>query len=180
MERPERQFIREGSDELDILSAVWIVACNDENSIMLYEDLRFRLGLPTDYDLKKLVLGRGEMFRRGVPSSRLEAWKKRVIGKKNFPSWVLAMDSEKTQIDAIGALEPDDAFRSQWRTRKNADRSSIEVIEWGVRHIDRLRKARLEVHEQTAKRWEVWLVAAVSVINIAVTVILALTQSGCT
>ena len=176
MKRMKRQFVIEGPDELDILSAIWILACNDENPIMTCEGIRFRLGLPEDYDVKQLVLGRGEMFRRGVPSRRLERWKQQMIEGKHCPSWVREMDDEEARQKAIMALTPDDVFRSQFRAHSDAPRSPIEIIDWGLQHIDRLRKARLEARGQTAKSWQMWLVFAVSVINITVTVILALTK----
>jgi hypothetical protein len=62
-------------DKFDILSAVWVLVCNDQGSIMTYNGIKYRLKLPTDYNIKSLVEERGELFRPGVPSERLEDWK---------------------------------------------------------------------------------------------------------
>ena len=42
----------------------------------------------------------------------------------------------------------DDVFRSQFRTEKDALPSSLEVLSWGLQHIERLRKANLEAREE--------------------------------
>lgn len=39
-------------DGFDILSAVWLFACNDENPIITYEGLRHRLNLDSTSDVK--------------------------------------------------------------------------------------------------------------------------------
>ncbi len=40
---------------------------------------------------------------------------------------------------------------------------------WGLEHIDRLRKARLEARDPSVKSWQLWLVFAVGVLNIVAT-----------
>src|SRR5947207_4524008 len=62
-------------DTFDVLSATWVCACNDENSIITFEGIRHRLNLGPSFDIKGLIQSRGDLFRRTVPSRRLEAWK---------------------------------------------------------------------------------------------------------
>jgi len=141
-----------GPDELDILSAIWILACNDENPIITYEGIKYRLGLPADYDVKSLIQSRGEMFRRGVPSRRLEGWKQIMLTGKHLPSWIRDIENESSRKATIEALTPEDVFRNQFRAEADAPRSPIEIIKWGLEHIDRLRKADVEAREEKVKR----------------------------
>jgi hypothetical protein len=67
-----RHRAKNNQDKFDILSALWVLACNDPISIMSYNGIRYRLKLPDDYDIESLVEERGELFRPGVPSRRLE------------------------------------------------------------------------------------------------------------
>ena len=83
--KQSRVAIRE-PDVFDILSATWILACNDENPIMTYEGIRYRLNLPKDYDIRKLIQSRGELFRRGVPYYRLRECKQQMLERKRLPS----------------------------------------------------------------------------------------------
>lgn len=171
MKKKKRIAIR--SDEFDILSATWILSCNDENPSMSYEGIRYRLGLPTDYDIKGLIQSHGELFRKGIPRHRLEGWKDQMRLGKHLPAWMREIDDEITRKAKVEALDPEDIFRSQFRTEYDAPQSPVEVIDWGLQHIDRLRKANLEYREQTAKRWEIWLVFSVSIINIIVSILIA-------
>jgi len=75
-------------DKLDIVSAIWILACNDENPIITYEGIRYRLGLRNDFNVKHLVQARGEMFRRGIPAPLLQSWKEDMLAGKHLPSWI--------------------------------------------------------------------------------------------
>lgn len=171
MKKKKRIAIK--SDEFDILSATWILSCNDENPSMSYEGIRCRLGLPTDYDIKGLIQRHGELFRKGVPRPRLEWWKDQMRLGKHLPAWIREIDDEITRKNLVEALSPDDIFRSQFRTANEAPQSPVEIIDWGLQHIDRLRKANFEYREQTAKRWEIWLVFLVSIINIIVSIFIA-------
>jgi hypothetical protein len=74
------------------------------------------------------------------------------------------------QQDMINALGPEDGFRSQFRTDDDAKRSEVAVIEWGLNHIERLRKARSEAREATAKSWQVMMVFATSLLGVVATI----------
>jgi hypothetical protein len=142
-----------GADDFDILSAIWILACNDENPMITYEGITYRLGLPPEFDVKGLVRGRGEMFRAKVPDRRLAAWKQQLRAGRHQPSWLKDIGDPELRRQRIDALTHHDAFRSQFRAEEGAQRSPIEVLEWGLEHIDRLRKAAAEDQEGRLKRW---------------------------
>ena len=59
-----------------------------------------------------------------------------------------------------------DVFRSQFRTNTNAEKSSIDIIKWGLEHLDRLRKAKVDARDASAKKWQMWLVFWVSVVGV--------------
>ncbi len=173
MPQQNRAIIKE-PDAFGILSAIWVLACNDESEIMTYEGIWHRLNLPKDFDVKGLIQSHGELFRRGLPRYRLREWKEAMLAGHRRPSWILDIEDPGVQKQTIEGLTSDDVFRSQFRAEKDAPRSSIEIIDWGLQHIDRLRKASLEAHEQSAKSWQMWLVFGVSILNIIVAVIIAL------
>lgn len=153
-------------DEFAILTATWILASNDENPLMTYKSVIYRLDLPENYELKKLINSRGELFRRGVRSQRLEDWKFKMISNSSSrPSWMRALGDEAQQKAAINALTPDDIFRSQFRATKDSEKSPIEIIDWGLQHIERLRKASIESRDQYAKSTEVRWVLVVSMLS---------------
>ena len=167
--KQNRMAIRE-PDIFDILSAAWILASNDENPIMTYEGITQRLNLPKEFDVRKLIQCRGELFRRGVSYYRLREWKQQMLEGKHLPSWIEDIEDETARKKRIQSLSYDDVFRSQFRAQRDAPRSEVQIIEWGLQHIDRLRKANVEAQEQTAKSWQMWLLFAVSILNTALAV----------
>ena len=163
----------DGVDDFDILSAVWILANNDETAIITYEGILFRLDLPSTCDIRGLIARRGELFRRTVSDSRLADWKKDMVARPNGrPSWIKYLRTEDDQLQAINSITPHDVFRSQFRTGRDAERSSVEVLNWGLQHIDRLRKARIESQDLSAKKTQVsvvmWIGIAGLVLQIAI------------
>ncbi len=172
-----RQRSKDNRDRFDVLSALWVLTCNDPISIMTYRGIKYRLNLPTDYDVKSLVEERGELFRPKVPTSRLKEWKTAMrskVGKR--PAWIRDLGDETLQLRAIEELSVDDVFRSQFRirtegTEEDVPPSTLEIIDWGLQHIERLRKANLEAREEVIKRWQLWSVILLSVINIVATLL---------
>lgn len=159
-------------EDFDTLCSIWIIACNDENPIITYEGITYRLNLPDKYDIRGLVKCHGELFRRSVPKRRLDEWKIEMRQNRHLPSWI--RDEEPTKRpELIEALSPDDVFRSQFRAENDAPKSSIEIVDWGLRHIERLKDAQLEAREGIAKSWQMWLVFIVGLLNIFATVISA-------
>jgi hypothetical protein len=161
-------------DVFDVLSATWVMACNDEQPIMTYEGIRHRLNLGTDFDVRALIESRGDLFRRGVSDRRLSAWKDVMRGGRHLPSWVRDIQEEELRRRTIDELTIHDVFRSQFRVGDAAPKSSLEVIDWGLQHIDRLRKASFEARDKSAKSWQMWLVFGASLLNIAATIVAAL------
>jgi hypothetical protein len=173
MKNQKRITIKE-PDVFDILSATWILASNDENEIITYEGIKDRLNLPANYNIKVLIQSRGDLFRKGVPAHRLREWKDEMHTGYHLPAWIIDIDDATEKKNAIENLTPADVFRSQFRAGKDSPQSPIEIINWGLEHIDRLRKASVDAKGQSAKRWEIWVVFAISIINIIVTVVVAL------
>lgn len=146
------------SDDYDILSAIWILASNDDNPIITHKGIKYRLGLPDDYDVRGLVRSRAELFRDGIPAQRLAEWKQVLRTGKHLPSWIRDIEDKDVQKTTIDSLAPDDAFRSQFRAERDALRSPIEIIDWGLQHIDRLRKSTVETREEKIRRWtSMWI-----------------------
>jgi hypothetical protein len=97
--------------------------------------------------LRELVRSNGSLFRRGVLENWLDDWKQRIIEKRLYPTWVRAMPEAKRE-GAIRNIRSDDVFRSQFRTEREAKPSALEVITWGLGHIDRLYQAEIDIREK--------------------------------
>jgi hypothetical protein len=156
-------------DEYAILSAVWIIACNDDTASITYQGLLHRLNRPPDYDIQGLVREHPELFRQGMNERWLEQWKAEMRDGKNMPGFIREAEP-KLQAKMIDSLGPKDGFRPQFRAGRDAKRSEVPVIEWGLNHIERLRKARTEAREATAKSWQLWLVFATSLLGVVATI----------
>jgi hypothetical protein len=139
-------------DEGGVLSAIWILASNDENPIMTYRYLRLRLDLSDSCNVEELIKKHPELFRPGIPSWRLEGWKSKLLSGDKLPVWLKAIESEEEQKKKIGSLTSEDIFRSQFRADSDSPKSPIELIEWGLQHIERLRKAKIE-QKETKQKW---------------------------
>lgn len=161
-------------DVFDVLSAAWVMACNDENPIITYEGIRQRLNLPSSFDMRSLIGARGDLFRRGVSQRRLGAWKDVMRTGKHLPNWIREIEDLDLRRRTIDELTVDSVFRSQFRTEDGAQRSSLEVIDWGLQHIDRLRKATFEARDKSAKSWQMWLVFATGILSIIATIAVAI------
>lgn len=153
-------------DDLDVVSAIWILASNDENPLISYRGLVYRLGLPDQYDLKAVVKSRPELFRLGAGEEQLNSWKTEMRSGRRLPGWIKAIEDRDMRLTAINAINKDDVFRSQFRARIGAEKSQIEIIKWGLEHLDRLRKAKAEARDASAKKWQMWLVFWVSLIGV--------------
>ncbi len=153
-------------EELDIVSAIWVMANNDENHLITYRGIIHRLELPSDYDVKGLVRSRGELFRPGVQQWILNDWKSDMLGGKSLPIWIRDVKDKNEQAKMIHQLTPDDVFRSQFRARKDAAKAELSVIDWGLQHIERLRKSRLESSDARQKSIQSWIIIFTSAVNI--------------
>jgi hypothetical protein len=146
------------SEKLDILSSIWILSCNDENPQITYEGIKYRLGLPDNFDVKALVHSRSELFRKHTTQMLLNSWKVDMLNNKRLPSWIKDVEDKEQRKQIINALTIEDIFRSQFRAEANSPRSKIEIINWGLQHINRLRKAELDVkHEKMRIFSSIWI-----------------------
>lgn len=91
---------------------------------------------------------------------------------RHLPAWVREVDDEARKAATMDALSADDVFRSQFRAEADAPRSPIEIIDWGIQHIDRLRKAGVEAREEKFK-WLTGLTLPLLSMIIALTAILS-------
>jgi hypothetical protein len=158
-------------EELDLISAVWILASNDENHLVTFEGIRERLGLDASADVRALVLKRRELFRPGAPPGELDSWKVAMRAGSRVPTWIKLIADSEEKKRAIEDLSDRDVFRSQFRVGTGAPVSQIEVVTWGLEHLDRIRKGRIASREASAKSWQMWLVFAVAVANIIISLI---------
>ena len=142
---------------VDVLSATWVFSCNDENPIITYKGISHRLNLSPSFDVKDLVRSRGDLFRSGVRHGRLEAWKQEMLADRHVPRWIREITDEPLRKRTIDALTEDDVFRSQFRAGSGAPPSPIEIINWGLEHIERLRKANYEQRDKSAKTYQQYL-----------------------
>lgn len=171
MSREAKNIVSE-PDDIDIVSAIWVMASNDENPMITYEGIRYRMGLPDSYDVRGLVRKKPELFRHGVSSSRLANWKNQMRIGKSLPSWIREIENPQERTSIIDSLATSDIFRSQFRTEADSPRSSLEVIDWGLQHIDRLRKARTEARTARNTNLQLWSVIILGILNIVATVAL--------
>ncbi len=158
-------------DLFDVLSAAWVMASNDENALMTYESIKKRLNLTPDYPIKEIIGARGDLFRKGVNRPRLDKWREEMLVGGNLPSWIRDIENPEDRQNRINNLTPDDVFRSQFRAKAGAPKSDIKIIDWGLLHINRLRRAYLEAREMRMNRWQLWLVSIGVVVNVILTLV---------
>ena len=144
--------------------------------MITYKGLAFRLGIEEPY-ARQLVASRPELFRQGLPLRRLEVWKKQLADGRHWPSWLLALPEAERQ-SAADKLTPDDCFRSQFRAEEGAARSGLDIIEWGLKHLDRVRSTMVKYDQGIAKSWQMWIAAGLTAANIIIQLALAAAKSG--
>jgi hypothetical protein len=153
----------ERPDDFDILSATWIMSCNDENPIITYRGIAFRICCDEDR-AKSLVRSRPELFRPGAPSNRVETWKEALLQGKQLPSWLREIEAQDLREEAVAQLGPSDVFRNQFRAGRDSPRCDLQVIDWGLQHIERLRKADSDAREEKVRRWTTIVIPALSLL----------------
>lgn len=172
--RQEGAAMTKDVEELDLVSAIWILASNDDNPIITYEGIWYRLGLPPETDVRAIIKRRRELFRLGVSASRFDEWQEQLLSGKGLPVWIVdEYPSPEQRAKVIRELSKDDVFRSQFRANKNAEKSPIEIINWGLEHLDRLRKAQLESRNENATKKQMKQVLWLGVAGIIVQIVVA-------
>ena len=134
-------------DESGLISAIWILSCNDKKSLMLYKSVKHRLGLPDSYKLEELLKKYGELFRLRIPKSALEIWKEEMVNGENRPSYIIEIKDKTQREREINSIESEAGFRSQFRAEPDSPISDITIINWGLEYIERLRKSATEKDE---------------------------------
>lgn len=161
-------------EQFDNLTTIWVLSSNDVNPIMTYKGIIYRLDLDEKYDVKGLVNHHQELFRLKVPPRHLENWKKEMrVDETKRPSY-MRCENEQRQREMIEEITVDDVFRSQFRLVENAARTSIEIIDWGLQHLDRQRKAGLEYQQTIATKAQVFWAIGIAVLSLAFQIISAL------
>jgi hypothetical protein len=160
-----------GTDDLDILSAIWILSCNDDNPIITYKGIMTRLDLPETYDVRALVRSRSELFRQGILNSRLRDWKDKLKSGKGRPGWIVEIRDKPEQERVIESISREDVFRNQFRVEPDAPKCELEIIDWGLRHIERLRKDAAEEKEARARKWSSLIIPLASLLVAIVSVV---------
>src|SRR5438034_2637939 len=90
---------------------------------------------------------------------------------RRLPTWIKLIADPVKRQRAIEDLSERDVFRNQFRVGKGAPVSQIEVVTWGLEHLDRIRKGRIASREASAKSWQMWLVFEVAAANIIISLI---------
>jgi hypothetical protein len=141
------------ANHMDILCSIWILACNDENPQISYQGITQRLGLPEDFDVQSLIQKRGELFRKKTTPNQLNRWKEEMLIGKNLPNWIREIEDQQKRILKINSLKVEDVFRSQFRPEQDSPRSDIQIIDWGLQHIDRLRRVEMETNNEKIRKF---------------------------
>ena len=174
-----RQPSSKRAEHLDILSSIWILACNDAKPLITFDGIKHRLGLGDDVNVAELVRAHGELFRFGMPSSQLKAWQEEMLRNEHIPSHIRAIENPEARREAIQRLAVSDGFRSQFRGRGSAERSPIEVISWGLEHIERIRNAEVEKKGQMRSVFkDIWIPLLSAITAIAAIISSAHVQSA--
>ena len=66
--------------------------------------------------------------------------------------------------EVIAELGPRDVFRNQFRAGRDAPRCGLQVIDWGLQHIERLRKANSDAREEKVRRWTTIVIPVLSLL----------------
>jgi hypothetical protein len=162
-------------DDLDILSAVWILSCIDENPIITYRGIVERLDLQSNVDVRELIQSRRELFRPGVLKSRLEDWKQQMKEGRKRPAWILEIKDDIERNKTIDGLTQNDVFRNQFRVEREAPKCGLEIIDWGLQHLERLRKGALETREERTRTLTTLILPAAAILS---SLLLGLTSLG--
>jgi hypothetical protein len=162
---------QEDNYDFGLLSAIWILACNDDAALMLYRSIEFRLGTEETLNLKNLISKHGELFRKKCPESELLKWKQKMLMGNFLPSWIRDIPNENDRKEAINSITVDDVFRSQFRPKLESPTSSIDIINWGLEHLERARKYKIEAREEKWKRWKEVGIPLISIVIALLTVL---------
>jgi len=86
-------------------------------------------------------------------------------------AWIRDIEDATLRQEKIDKLSRDDVFRNQFRAKKDSPPAQIEVIKWGLEHIDRLRKAGIEAREEQTKKITGMLIRLISMLVALIAVV---------
>jgi hypothetical protein len=89
-------------DNYDNTSAIWVMACSDQDAIITYKGIEHRLDNISEDRAKELVKGHPELFSQVVSADWFAEWHK----------WVLNEANPATAIGPLGCLRC--LLRSAW------------------------------------------------------------------
>lgn len=139
-------------DELSKVAAIWILASTDENPIITFKSVIERVGYENENEVLNVILKYRELFRHKAQTSQLDKLKNQWRSQQNtdiLPTWLQNKTTEDKER-LIDEVSRDTVFRSILRTNYSAPKSSQGSIDWGLRHIDSLRKIE---SDKTDKRF---------------------------
>lgn len=135
------QLKKDSPEYFKILSAIWMISNTEECPLILYKQLYISLKISESIDLKGIIQDNREFFKHGSNQKELDIMK--TIWKRDGLNPDYLKTSQKSEevnnnIDKIGT---DDVFKSYFRISGCNEKTSIEIINWGVNHIDKLQQA---------------------------------------
>lgn len=160
--------------QYDKLISIWTFSCVTSNPKIAYESLVYRYDFQTIDEAKNLVKTFKEMFLPGIITSELESIKAQFQTENakddkvnDLPAWLINKGDAATREPIIQALDKDSFFSSQVRFSDTIPPSSVEVLKWGIEHIERFRKEKKEKQEKRKKDIkEMWLPVASVVLSL--------------
>jgi len=75
-----------------------------------------------------------------------------MLGGKHQPSWIKDIQDDDKRKEKIESIMTEDVFRNQFRWQNKVPAAPLEIIKWGLQHINRLRKANIESKEERLKK----------------------------
>jgi len=153
-------------DDFDVLSAIWILASRDKNNLITFEGVKYRLDLKNDYDIAAIIKRRGDLFRRGAPNAEILAWQEEMKKGPILPTYILNIKDSEKRLHAINAINKNNVFRSQFRADKASPVTDLEIVKWGLDHIEHLRTAKSDRNEKRYNRWKDIILIGVAFISL--------------
>ncbi len=137
--------------ELDFIASVWTFACVTKNAKVEYKNIDHRYKKQFG-DSKKVIDSHRILFLEGrVDPGELIKIKWLLLLSR--PAWLIewAKESKQTEYAAISNLQSEDFFSTQDRFLDTTPPSPVEVLKWGLEHIERLRNKKKEDDEKFGK-----------------------------
>jgi hypothetical protein len=156
-----------------VLPTIWILSCLDHYPFIRYEGIQHRIGLSAK-EVKGLVRSRRDLFHSSIPENRVNAWKDEMKKGNCLPNSIKRIEDEAKRNEAIDDISTEKIFRNQFRIEFNAPKSEIAIIDWGLKHIEILRKAGAEKREARHRFLATIVVPVISLILVTLVSLVSL------